>query len=415
MTRFYRQSILLLLLVLAGCLQICAQEVPDEAPPGMKLICDEETGICYLVPEDEAEASDLADLADLAEFTVERTIVGYQSVDDFSLWLTGDVLQDAVNPLIRNFERYGLIGAALLAILLGLALNLTPCVLPLIPVNLAIIGAKTASTSRGLFLGLMYGIGEALAFGIVGAAFVLFGGMFGAFTQTIWFNGLVAAIFAILGLAMLDIVHIDFSRFRHAGKPNATNSAFGIFLLGTMNALLASACVAPVLIWVLMLSADIFAKGNPLGLILPLMLGIGLGLPWPVLGAGMAKIPRPGAWMNKVKICFSVIIFLAAAYYAMAAWRTTKTTPAPDSIKLEEAVAMSQESGKKILLDFGGPACKNCDVMNATTLKDAGVRRLLDEFLFVSIDASLPENQSLVKRFDIIGLPTYIIVAVPPK
>jgi len=68
------------------------------------------------------------------------------------------------------FEGQGPIAILLIVFLGGLALNLTPCVLPMIPINLAIIGAgaQAGSRRRGFLLGLTYGGAMAFVYGVLG-------------------------------------------------------------------------------------------------------------------------------------------------------------------------------------------------------------------------------------------------------
>src|SRR5207253_425287 len=100
----------------------------------------------------------------------------------------------------------------------GLALNLTPCVLPMIPINLAIIGAgaQAQSRGRGFMLGSAYGAGMAIAYGILGVIVVLTAGTFGTINSSPWFNLAIALLFVVLGLAMFDVLFIDFSKYSTA-------------------------------------------------------------------------------------------------------------------------------------------------------------------------------------------------------
>ena len=187
----------------------------------------------------------------------------------------------------------------------GLALNLTPCVLPMIPINLAIIGAGTqaGSRGRGFLLGGAYGAAMALVYGVLGLIVILTAGTFGTINSSPWFNLGIAMLFIALGLAMFDLIAIDFSRF--ASRTNVGPSRRGSFLvafgMGAVAALLAGACVAPVVIQVVLFSSDMYAKGTNLALALPFFLGIGMAVPWPLAGAGLAALPKPGAWMVRVK------------------------------------------------------------------------------------------------------------------
>ena len=89
--------------------------------------------------------------------------------------------------------------------------------------------------------------------------------------------------------------------------------------MGVVAALMAGACVAPVVISVLLLSAHLYGAGMVAGLLLPFLLGLGMALPWPFAGAGLSLLPKPGQWMKWVKYSFGVLILLFAAYYGYLA------------------------------------------------------------------------------------------------
>ena len=113
------------------------------------------------------------------------------------------------------FEGRGPLAVLLIVLLGGLALNLTPCVLPMIPINLAIIGAgaQAGSRRRGFLLGLTYGGAMAAVYGVLGLVVVLTASTFGTINASPWFNLGIAVLFVALALAMFDVFEIDFSRF----------------------------------------------------------------------------------------------------------------------------------------------------------------------------------------------------------
>ena len=212
-----------------------------------------------------------------------------------------------------------------LIVLGGVALNLTPCILPMIPINLAIIGAgaQAGSKKRGFALGATYAAGMAIAYGVLGLVVVLTGSKFGTLNSSPWFNLAIASVFLFLALAMFDIVSVDLSRFQNgsAGGGTRSKSKFIVaYTMGTVAALLAGACVAPVVISVLLQATTLHAKGITVGLLLPFLLGLGMGLPWPFAGAGLSFLPKPGKWMMRVKYGFGVMIILFAAYYGHLAF-----------------------------------------------------------------------------------------------
>jgi thiol:disulfide interchange protein len=271
---------------------------------------------------DPAASTDCDVLAELGSFTILGTTGGYLGTDDFIEFIdraeSGDTER---SPL----EGKGPLAILLLVILGGLALNLTPCVLPLIPINVAIIGAgaQAGSRLRGFALGGTYGLAMAVVYGALGLVVTLTASTFGAINSTIWFNVAIAVLFVVLGLAMFDIIHIDFSKLQ--GKLDLAGSArrgtFALaFGMGAVSALLAGACVAPVVIQVIVYAGDQYAKGITIALALPFFLGLGMALPWPFAGAGLSFLPKPGTWMVRIKQALGVFILVFAGYYAFVAW-----------------------------------------------------------------------------------------------
>ncbi|MBO5763294.1 MAG: thioredoxin family protein, partial [Lentisphaeria bacterium] len=306
-----------------------------------------------------------------------------------------------------------ILGAALLG---RIGLNLTPCVLPMIPVNLAILGASGGSWKNGMARAAVYGAGMAAAYGILGTTVVLTGARFGELNASPWFNFSVAGIFLVLSLAMFDRFSIDFSRWGGNWNPVQKGGRWiGSFLLGALAALLAGACVAPVLIAVILFAADLYAKGNSAGLLLPFVLGIGMALPWPLAGAGMAVLPKPGAWMNRIKICFGIIILAAAAWYGYLGYTLLPGAYDRDAefARLEEALAQSKKENRPILLDFHASWCKNCKEMERSVLPDPQVQQALKAFLVVPFQAEQPSDPkvaALLNRFGFRGLPAFAII-----
>ena len=120
---------------------------------------------------------------------------------------------------------------------------------------------------------------------------------------------------------MFDVLFIDFSKFstRFAGG-GQRGSVLLAFSMGAVAALLAGACVAPVVIQVVLFSSNLYATGTTVALALPFVLGLGMAIPWPIAGAGIAALPKPGMWMVRVKQAFGVFILATAAYYGYLAY-----------------------------------------------------------------------------------------------
>ena len=222
------------------------------------------------------------------------------------------------------FEGRGPLAILLIVLVGGFALNLTPCVLPMIPINLAIIGAgaQAGSRARGFWLGSAYGGAMAIVYGVLGLIVILTAGTFGTINASPWFNLGIAVLFVVLGLAMFDVLFIDFSGLSSGIRTSDANRGTFLvaFSMGAVAALLAGACVAPVVIQVVLFSSNLYATGTTLALALPFCLGIGMALPWPVAGAGLASLPKPGMWMVRVKQAFGILILVTAAYYGYVAY-----------------------------------------------------------------------------------------------
>ncbi len=377
-------------------------------------------------------APKMSDTDALARWTEKGTTTGYQSVGDFL-----GFIRNAETGVRQQgmFEGRGPLAILLLVLLGGLALNLTPCVLPMIPINLAIIGAgaQAGSRGRGFMLGAAYGVAMAVVYGVLGLAVILTASTFGTINSYWWFNAGIALLFVFLALAMFDVITIDFSRF--SNNVRVDDSSRGSFLvafgMGGIAALLAGACVAPVVIQVVLFSSNLYASGTQTALALPFLLGVGMAIPWPLAGAGIAALPRPGAWMVRIKQVFGVVILATAAYYGYEAygilssrWVDAKEVSASVEEKLKEGwhssladgLAIAEREGKPVLIDMWATWCKNCLVMDSTTLKDSSVNQALGGYVKVKFQAEDPDDPNVarvMKALDAKGLPTYVILGKP--
>ena len=378
--------------------------------------------------------------AEAKHFRVIARETGYIRSADFIPFLHRSataVVGTAPRDPLALFRRAGLVLTVLLIVGGGIALNFTPCVLPLVPVNLAIIGAGAAAGTRrqGFLHGAIYGAGMALVYGLLGLVVVLTGAKFGTLNSSVWFNAGIATIFGVLALAMFGLLNLDFSRlggswgnFNGAGRSRSVAA----FLFGGMAALLAGACVAPVVISVLLFAADLYARGRVIGLALPFLLGIGMALPWPFAGASLTLLPRPGKWMTRVKAGFGVLILGFGVYYGHTAYElarpahpVTDLAAAPGvgvplvgaNQSLTRALAHARRDGHRVLIDFQASWCKNCLAMETAVFPKDEVRRELENFVVIKYQAERPNEspaKEVLDHFGVLGLPTYIVLTPNP-
>ncbi len=340
-------------------------------------------------------------------FAVIELLQGKAGVEEFLAFLAGAGQADM-------FAGMG-IGAIFAATVLGgLAMNLTPCVLPMVPINLMVIG-------KSAWRGALYGLGIALAYGMLGVA-AAFGGLaFGTIQGNPWFNVAISIIFIVLALALMDVFFLDFSKKRGAMAQAKTKMLPGLFafFMGAVSAVLAGACVAPILIAVLLLAARLSAQGALVyAVALPFALGLGMALPWPFAGAGMQVLPKPGAWMKKVNKAFGVVVLCFAAWYAFLAYRGFRPQEQAQEAAAGGALAAVPQTfaetlaraKRPVLVDCWATWCKNCRAMERTTLKDERVAAALKGWTIIKLQAEdIDELRALPGFEDVQGLPAFLI------
>ncbi len=214
-------------------------------------------------------------------------------------------------------NRRGLFITFLLVFIGGLALNLTPCVYPLIPITISYFGSQsTGKISKSLLLALFYVLGMALTYSILGTIAAATGSMFGSALQNPLVLIVIALILIGLSLSMFGLyeIRVPQSLTKLGGK--SRSGILGSLFMGLTVGIIAAPCIGP---FVLSLLIFVGEKGNPfLGFWLFFTLALGLGLPFLILGtfSGMvSSLPQSGTWMVWVRKLFGIILIGMALYF----------------------------------------------------------------------------------------------------
>jgi len=214
----------------------------------------------------------------------------------------------------------GLLSAFIFVFLGGILTSLTPCVYPMIPITLAVIGARTKGQTRmkSFTLSVTYVLGIATTYSILGVAAASTGAMFGAALSNVYIVTAIALLFVAMGLSMYGLYEIQVPAFvrDRLGSQQTGSGYTGVYMTGLISGVVASPCVGPVLVTIL---AWIAQSGNrALGFGLLFTFAIGMGLLLIALGTFshlLNKVPKGGSWMEVVKFTFGTAMVAMALYY----------------------------------------------------------------------------------------------------
>jgi thiol:disulfide interchange protein DsbD len=226
----------------------------------------------------------------------------------------------AASNVAANLESQGLLLTLAGIFFGGMLVSLTPCVYPMIPITLSIIGARSATSGplAGFLRSLVFVLGIASIYTVMGLIVALSGGTFGALFQKKEFLVGMSLLFIAMGLSMLGLFNLQLPPAIAAKMQSSGNRGgfIGAFLLGITTGVVASPCGSPVLVSILLLAGK---GGQPaLGGIMLFTYALGIGMLFLVLGAFpafLSKVPRSGVWMEDIKKFLGLVLILAAFYY----------------------------------------------------------------------------------------------------
>jgi thioredoxin:protein disulfide reductase len=366
------------------------------------------------------------------------------------------------------FEEKGSLVAFLAIFVIGLALNLTPCVYPMLSVTVSLFGGQTETNAVKVFLkATTYVLGIATMYTVLGVSAALSGTLFGSWLQSPWVLGGIGALLLGLSLSSFGLYQIQMPYWLTSKLGGTTGTGLiSLYLSGLVVGVFAAPCIGPPVIALLTL---VSSKADPLfGFWVFFTLSLGLGFPYLILGtfSGMIqKIPRSGAWLVWVERIFGVILSAAGLFYLSLAFmpklsafvipaalilggiylgfleRSGKGKKGLQWIKWafgviavalglftanalrepgirweqfsESKITDAQSRHKPVLMDFYADWCIPCLELERKTFTDASAIDATSEFVRLKVDLThfdSPESEALRKKFSIAGVPTIIFL-----
>ncbi|HQI40994.1 MAG: thiol:disulfide interchange protein [Ignavibacteriales bacterium UTCHB2] len=370
------------------------------------------------------------------------------------------------NSIASTLEGSGIFLSLIFVFLAGLALNLTPCVYPLIPITIGYFGGQAeGKTSRLVLLGLLYMLGMAITYSVVGVITSLSGAVFGSLLQNPIVIIAIVLLFVALALSQFGVYEFKLPDSLVAKAGGAKGGAYGAFFMGLTMGIVAAPCIGP---FVLGLVTYVAAKGDPFyGFLMFFVLALGLGFPYLLLAIFSGKIkslPRAGIWMEGVKHIFGLLLIGMAFYFLdpilpksiqgytlpifgiIAAlillffdktandakgFRTFKTVFSVlvlaisvyaliPSEKLEPEwkqftihnYQASLNNNEKMVIDFYADWCIPCKELDALTFSDKRIIDQFENFTVYKVDMTKNNetNEQLRKKFNVVGMPTVLVI-----
>ena len=280
-------------------------EAPEKVTSKMeKLVFDLKYQICSdqvcFLPKTQTVTIDL-------NFTQMKEVTDNNSMSMFS---AGTI----ENQLSKNFYL-----TFLLVFLAGILTSFTPCIFPMIPITLSILGNDAHQKSRvqNILRSVFYVLGIAVTYSSLGVLAALTGAIFGQALANKWVVASMVGLFVLMALSMWGAFELQVPAFiRNRFGTGKSHGYVGAFFMGMVAGIVASPCVGPVLVSILSFVST--TQSAALGFTLLFTYALGLGLIFIAIGFSsqlLQKLPRSGPWMEFTKFTLGLMMILVALYY----------------------------------------------------------------------------------------------------
>ena len=314
--------------------------------------------------------------------------------------------------------------ALALIFLFGLLTSLTPCVYPLIPITLAVLGTnEDRSKLKSFLISLSYVLGIGLTYALLGVIAAQTGQLFGSLISHPIVIIAMSLIFFAMGLSLLGLFELQAPSFMRSKMSNARTQKgyLGAFISGLLAGVIASPCVGPVLVGVLAYIAR--TQNSTLGFILLYTFALGFGVLFILLGTFSQlanKLPRSGTWMNSIKTILALFLFALSFYYS---WPLIKQYMPKSQVEhtlnkvqwqafSPALVKKAKAEGKPVIIDFYADWCAACVEMDEFTFSKEKIIQKSKSFAMLKVDATSPfdELSDWQQTYKVYGLPTLILI-----
>lgn len=320
----------------------------------------------------------------------------------------------------ESLLRQGKFYLLLLALVGGILTSFTPCVLPIIPLTLAFIGARRRSdgkSSNNIIQALWLVLGMVLMYSLLGFAAATLGLKLGFLFQSRYFVLATALFFFIFALGLFGVIPFQLPQsWQQKFTQMGGEGPVGAIVAGLTIGLIASPCVGPLIAPLLLIAAR--SQDRVYGFFLLLTYGVGMGLLFLLLAtgwAGLQKKLKGGAWTKRLKNVMAILLLLPAFWYGYV-FAKPYLPKSVDKIwvtNFAQGMSLARETGKPVLLDYYADWCPPCHEMDLRTFSDAEVRALGESsFVMLKIDCTKDDEncQAATAQYEVIGWPTILFL-----